>query len=193
MLPWVQPPCHSPSLVQRAQSVPPHPACQARRLVGSTPLRSLSVCYSITQLSANFTSTSANAIGRSFRGHGCGFCCPGSGFLGPQSSGAIVAEVHSFAVQCGTIPRVQVPIRSRNTTGPPLPSSQTVRWPQCQHCANHWALARPPAQPLWPFVSPASLLGRREFRSSLLDRCTLHFDPRNLVFMLYQQQPSSVP
>ena len=50
------------------------------------------MCCSITHL-----------IGRS--GHGCGICCPGSGFLGPQSSGATVAAVHSFAVQSGTTDR----------------------------------------------------------------------------------------
>ena len=71
--------------------------------VGSTPLRSLSMCCSITQHSANFVSTSANAKGRSFRALGCGICCPGSDFFGPQSSGAIVAAVHSFAVLCGTV------------------------------------------------------------------------------------------
>ena len=27
--------------------------------------------------------------------------------------------------------------------------------------------------------------GGREFRSSLLDRCTLHVDPRNLVFIFF--------
>ena len=38
-----------------------------------------------------------------FRGHGCGICCPGSGCLGPQSSGPNVAAVCSLTVQCGTI------------------------------------------------------------------------------------------
>ena len=53
------------------------------------------------------------------RGHGCSICCPGSGFLGPQSIGAIVATVHSLALLCGAIAPVQAPIRSRNTAGPP--------------------------------------------------------------------------
>ena len=55
------------------------------------------------------------------------------GFLGPQSSGAIVAAVHSFAVQCGTIALVQVSIHSRNTAGPPsalpLPAMPALRQP----------------------------------------------------------------
>ena len=61
------------------------------------------MCCSITQHSANLVSTSANAKGRSFRALGCSICCPGSDFFGPQSSGAIVAAVHSFAVLCGTV------------------------------------------------------------------------------------------
>ena len=116
---WVPPPCHWPILVPFEQSMPPHQVNPNPKLVGSTSLRSLSMCCSITQLSASFISTSASAIGRSFRGQGCGICCPGSGFLGPQSSGAIVAAVHSLAVLCGTIARVQVPIHSRNTPVPP--------------------------------------------------------------------------
>ena len=60
------------------------------------------MCCSITQLSANIISTSANAIGRSFRVHGCGICCPGSGFLGPQSNGAIVPL--SIASLCSVDP-----------------------------------------------------------------------------------------
>ena len=73
------------------------------------------MCCSMMQLSVNFIRTSASAIGRSLRGHGCGNCCPGSGFFGPQSSGAIVAAVQSFAVWCGTTACVHVPIHSRNT------------------------------------------------------------------------------
>ena len=40
-------------------------------------------------------------------------------FLGPQSSGAVVAAVHSFVGQCGTNVLVQMPIHSRNTAGTP--------------------------------------------------------------------------
>ena len=91
---------------------------------GFHSFESLSMCCSITQLSANFISTSANAIGRSFRGHGCGICCSGSGFLGPQSSGVIVGAVHSFPARC----------LSTHTT--PLVPPQTVRSPQCQRCGK---------------------------------------------------------
>ena len=56
---------------------------------------------------------------------GCGICCRGSGFLGPQSSGAIVPAVRSFAVQYGTTARVQVPIHSRNTAGHTLRPSNS--------------------------------------------------------------------
>ena len=87
------------------------------KFVGSTPLRSLSMRCSITQLSVNFIKTSARTMGQSLREQGCGNCCPGSGFFGPQSCGAIVAAVHSFAVRCGTIACVHVPIHSRNTAG----------------------------------------------------------------------------
>ena len=45
--------------------------------------------------------------------------------------------------------------------------------PQCQHCDNHWVLAQPPAQlPLAIRVTNFAS-GRRAFRSSLLDRCTV--------------------
>ena len=83
------------------------------KLVGSTLLRNPSMCCSMTQLSVN------SAIGRSLRGHGCGKCCAGSGFFGPQSSGAIVAALHCFAVWCGTTACVHVPTHSRNAAGPP--------------------------------------------------------------------------
>ena len=93
--------------------------------------------------SVNFIRTSARAMGRGFRGQGCGNCCPGSDFFGPQSSGAIVAAVHSFAVWCGTIARVQVPIHSSDTAGPPTAAT----WHGRQH------------NPSWPSVSPTSLVG----------------------------------
>ena len=101
---WLPLSCRSPSLVQCAQSVPPHPACQAPSWWVQ------SRCCSMTQLSVN------SAIGRSMRGHGCGKCCAS---FGPQSSGAIVAAVHSFAVWCGTTPCLHVPTHSRNAAGPP--------------------------------------------------------------------------
>ena len=95
------------------------------------------MCCSVTQLSANFMSTSASAMGWSLRGHGFGICCHGSNFFGPQSCGAIVDAVHSFASQCGTIARVQVPIHSRNTAGPPsaLPTAamSALRHPLAPH------------------------------------------------------------
>ena len=67
-------------------------------------------CCSITQLSTNFMSTSANTIGRSFRGQ------PALVSWDQNQVGQIVAAVHGFAVQCGTIALVQVPIHSRNST-----------------------------------------------------------------------------
>ena len=126
------PPCHSPSLAQCAQTVPPHLACQTPGLWVPLLLRSLSMCCSITQLSATFIGTSANAIGRSFRGHGCGNCYPGSGFLGPQSSGAVDAAVHSSAVWCDTTACVHVPIHSRSTAGPPSERPMAAMSAFCQ-------------------------------------------------------------
>ena len=76
--------------------VPPHPACQAPQVSRFYAFEELAKCSSITQLSVNFIKTSASAMGRSLRGHFCGNCCPGSGFFGPQSSGAIVAAVQIF-------------------------------------------------------------------------------------------------
>ena len=128
----------------------------------------LPMCCSMTQLSVSFIRTSASAIGRSLREHGCGSCCPGSGFFGPQSSVAIVAAVQGFAVWCGTTACVHVPIHSRSTAGPfGAPNGCNVSvWPAAG------ARLRPPAQHSWPCVSPVSA-----------DRCTLHLDPRNLPFV----------
>ena len=149
------------------------------KFVGSTLLRSRSMCCSTMQLSVNFIRTSAGAMGRSLRGHGCGNCCPGSGFFGPQSSGAMVAAVQSFAVWCGTTACVHVPIHSRNTPGPPLRASNGVR---CLRSSSCWARLRCQHNTLaMRFTSFAGW--KREFRSSLLDRCTLHLDPRNILFV----------
>ena len=95
------------------------------------------MCCSMTQLSVNFIRTTVSAIGRSLRGHGCGNCCPDSGFFGPQSSEAIVAAVQSFAVWYGTTACVQVPIHSRNTASL-MAAMSTFQptagaWLCCQH------------------------------------------------------------
>ena len=42
-------------------------------------------------------------VGLNLRGHGCGVCCPGSGFFRPRSSGAMDAAVQSLAVLGGTV------------------------------------------------------------------------------------------
>ena len=129
-------------------------------------------------LSANFTSTSANASGRSFRGHGCGICCPGSGFLGPRSSGTIAAAVHSIAVLFGTFAWVQVPIQSRSTAGPPSER------PMAAMSALRHALGPGSAASTTPGHSFHQLRWwGRELRSSLLDRGTLLFDARTLLFV----------
>ena len=74
------------------------------RFVGSTSRRRhSSMCCSVTQPSANFMITSASAFGRSLRGPGWGNSWPGSDFLGPLSSGAIVAAVQSLAVSRVTV------------------------------------------------------------------------------------------
>ena len=52
--------------ISAAASAVPSP-----NLVGSTLLRSLSMCCSMTQLSVNFIKTSTSAVGRSLRGQGC--------------------------------------------------------------------------------------------------------------------------
>ena len=70
--------------------------------VGSTALRILSTCCSIAKLSASFTTTSASAIGLSFREQGCCIICSGSGFFDPPPRGAVVAEVQSFSVLRGS-------------------------------------------------------------------------------------------
>ena len=149
-----------------------------RDLVGSTPLRTLSMCCSTTQLSVNFIKTSASVTGRNFRGQGCGNCCPGSGFFGPQSKGAIVAAVQSSAVWCGTTACVHVPIQSRSTAGPP---------PERLMAAN---VSNSPATGTWlgrQHHSPRHALDQfrwweRNFRCGLLESCTLHFDTCNLMF-----------
>ena len=93
-------------------------------------------------------------------------------FFGPQSSGARVAAVQSFAVWYGTTACVHVLIHSRNTAGPPvrpMAAMSAFRQLCCQHNTPGRAFHQ---LRRW----------RGEFRSSLFDRCTLHFDPRNLSF-----------
>ena len=87
------------------------------------------MCCSMIQLSVNFTKTSARATGRSLRGQSSGKCWPWrSGFFGPQSSGAIVAAVHSFAVWYGTTACVHVPSHSRrNVSVSPGAEAQLAR------------------------------------------------------------------
>ena len=144
------------------------------------------MCCSITQLSANFISTSANAIGRSFRGHGCGICCPGSGFLGPQSSGAIVAAVHSFAVQCHC-PGPGA-IHSRNTAGHPsaLPvaAMSALRQPRGPGSAASTTLLA------IRFTNFAG--GGVSFAAACLTAAHCILSAKSRVRQ-YQQQPMSVP
>ena len=139
------------------------------------------MCWSITQLPANFLSASTNAIGRIFRGHGCGICCPGSGFLGPQSSGAIVAAVHSFAVQCGTIARVHVPIHSRNAAGPRSNLSMAAMSAWRQPLGPGMAASTTPLAIRFTNFSG----GSANFAVPCFDRCTLHSCPRNLVLVSF--------
>ena len=73
--------------------------------------------------------------------------------------------------------------RCLSTRVTPLVLPLTVQWPQCQRSASCRGQARPPAKHPWPFVSPTSLVGTREFHRSLFDRCTLHFDPHILLFI----------
>ena len=101
---------------------------------GSTALRILSICCSITQLLASFTTTLASAIGLSVRGQGCCIICSGSGFCDPPSRGAVVAAVQSFTVLRGSAALGSCP-------DPQHP--QIARQLPC-----HLGLTQLPAQPL---------------------------------------------
>ena len=136
------------------------------------------MCCSMTQLSVNYIRTSASVIGRSLRGQGCGNCCPGSGFFGPQSSGAIVAAVQSFAVWWyhSLRPRAD-PLAQHSRFSLRASSGRDV-------CVSPTAGARLCCQHNTPGHAFHQLRQWvRELHSSLFDRCTLHFDPRNLPFV----------
>ena len=97
-----------------------HHLREVLEFVGSTLLRSLSMCCSDTQLSINFIRTSANATGRSLRGHGCGICCPGSGFLGPlpESTCPSIHATRLVPPPCVQWPRTNLHMRVARQTNP---------------------------------------------------------------------------
>ena len=146
------------------------------------------MCCSITQLSVNFMSTSANAIGRSFPGHSCGICCPGSGFLGPQSSGESWTPSITSLCSAGPLPWSKY-LSTRVT---PLVPLQLFQQPLCQHFASHQILVRPSAQLPWPFVSPTSLLESVNLAAACLTAAHCIFSTQSRDRQ-YQQQPMCVP
>ena len=100
-----------------------------------------------------------------------------------------MAAIHNFAAQCGTSALVQVPVHSRNTTGPPFSSCNsrniciaptTGSWLGCQHNSSGHSFH----QLRW---------WGREFRTSLLDPCTLQLFSVKSRVRQCQQQPVSVP
>ena len=141
------------------------------------------MCCSMTQLSVNFLRSSASATGRTLRGHGCGNCCPGSGFFGPQSGGATVAAVrlvryHSLRPRAHPFTQHGwSPLRAssgRDVCVPPTAGARLRRQHNTPGHAFH-QLCR------W----------EREFYSSFFDRCTLH--TAQSTVRLCKQQPASGP
>ena len=180
-LPWVPPPSHPPNLTQCAQSVPSHPTSQVSWFHSfEEPFDVLFNHTTLGQLHKHLRQRNWAKLSWARLRH----LLPWLRFLGTQSSGAIVAAVHSFAVQCGTIALVQVPNRSRNTAGPnsviPIAAMSALRQPQSPGSA---ASTTPLAIRFTNFAG-----GGREFPSSLLEFLTSQSRVRQ-----FQQQPVSVP
>ena len=126
------------------------------KLVGSTLLTSWSTCCSMTQLSGACVGMAAAFTG------------PGSGFLGPQSSGQ--SWPPSIPSLSGTVllPESRCLSLTQHSWSPP-PCAQ---WPRCQHCADGWDPARPPTHFCW---------WGRICRCGLLHCCALHFDTHDCM------------
>ena len=140
-------------------------ACQTPSSMGSTTLRSLSMCCSVTQLSASCISTSANAMEAIFRGQGYGIRCPRLGFLLAAASRAIGAAV-------------QPPeSKYRSSRAAPLVHSRSVPSTQCQHSSSNWGLVQPASTTLLRHALDKFCPWWRKFQCCLFDRCTLCHDP----------------
>ena len=104
---------------------------------------------------ANFRQTSANAMGRSFRRHGC------------DAAQVQVSLVRRLVGNRGRRPQFRCLVCCHCLCTRAHPFSQR-NWPafgapvgqQCQHFANRCGRVRPPAQHPWPLVSPTSLEAR---------------------------------
>ena len=122
------------------------------KFVGSTLLRSLSMCCSMTQLSVKLHQDLCQCNRAELAWAWLRYCCPSSGFFGPQSRGEL--WLPSRVSLSGTVPQPASTcpfIHATQLVPPPC-----VQWPRCLRFANCWGPAPLPAQHPWPRISPAS-------------------------------------